>query len=168
MLRQAQCLIRLARFKEGLLALQKCQAALDFCKLGDDKKVAIVKDITALETEAGKLESNSKMTMENSSTLELNNPELPGASPHLGLEVSNDRVKGRFVTAKEDIEVICIELSFGFYITFVKGGRGFIPRVSLQLRASAFILLQPLQPVPGTAGGPSVLQVLHTDQILQV
>ena len=105
-LRQAQCLIRLAQYKEGLLALHKCQATLNCSKLSDDKKAAVVKDIAALETEAVKLESKPTKTIEQSSTMELNNPEMPGASQKLGLEVSTDRVKGRFVTAKEDIEVI--------------------------------------------------------------
>eukprot|EP00092_Neocalanus_flemingeri_P090332 GFUD01114410.1.p1 GENE.GFUD01114410.1~~GFUD01114410.1.p1 ORF type:complete len:506 (+),score=194.91 GFUD01114410.1:37-1554(+) len=104
-LRQAQCLIRLAQYKEGLLALQKCQAALDFSKLSDDKKAAIVKDIAALETEAVKLESKPAKKTESSSAKELDNLDMPGASTKLELEVSNDRVRGKFVTATENIEV---------------------------------------------------------------
>ena len=110
-LRKAQCLIRLAQYKEGLRALQQCQAALDFSKLSDDKKGAIVKDINALEIEAGKLERKSSIDVKDSTLLELNNPELPGASPKLAVEVSNDKVKGRFVTAKEDIEVVSFLMS---------------------------------------------------------
>jgi len=104
-LRQAQCLIRLAQYKEGLLALQKCQAVLDFSKLTEDKKAAVVKDIAFLETEAANLENKPVKNMKNGSTILADNSILPGASPKLCLEVSNDRVRGRFVTAKEDIKV---------------------------------------------------------------
>ena len=142
-LRQAQCLIRLAQYKEGLLALHKCQATLNCSKLSDDKKAAVVKDIAALETEAVKLESKPTKTIEQSSTMELNSPEMPGASKKLGLEVSTDRVKGRFVTAKEDVEVINLSTGLFFYL-ICQGGRGFIPRVSLQQCATPPLLLQPL------------------------
>ena len=104
-------MIRLAQYKEGLRALQQCQASLDLSKLSDDKKGAIVKDINALEIEAGKLERKSSIDIKESPLMELNNPALPGASPKLVVEVSNDKVKGRFVTAKEDIEVISFSMS---------------------------------------------------------
>ena len=129
MLRQAQCLIRLAQYKEGLLALQKCQAVLDFSKLTEDKKAAVVKDIAFLETEAANLENKPVKNMKNGSTILAENSILPGASPKLCLEVSNDRVRGRFVTAKEDIKVIQIYSTY--ILTNISGGRGFIPRVSL-------------------------------------
>jgi hypothetical protein len=76
--------------------------------VSDDKKAAIIKDIKELEIEAGNLESKSSIEIKDSPLLELKNPELPGASPKLGVDVSNDKVKGRFVTAKEDIEVKCL------------------------------------------------------------
>jgi len=104
-LRRAQCMIRLAQYKEGLDALQHCQTVLDLSKLSDEKKNAVVKDITALKTEASRLQSKSPLETKNSSPLEFNNSELPGASSKLKLEVSNDKVRGRYVTSKENIEV---------------------------------------------------------------
>jgi len=105
LLRKAQCLIRLAQYKEGLEALQQCQAALGISKLSDDKKCEIVKDSNALTIEAGKLKSKSPVDTEACPPLELSNPDLPGASQKLGLEMSKDKVKGRFVTTEENIEV---------------------------------------------------------------
>ena len=104
-LRKAQCMIRLAKYKEGLDALQQCQIVLDLSKLSDERKNAVVKDITALKTEASRLQSKSPLENKKCSSLDLNNPDLPGASSKLKLEVSNDKVRGRYVTSKENIEV---------------------------------------------------------------
>jgi len=104
-LRKAQCMIRLAQYQKGLEALQHCQAALDFSKLSVEQKNAVLKDISALKTEASRLQSKSPVESENCSPMEFNNPELPGASPKLKLEVSNDKIRGRYVTSNENIEV---------------------------------------------------------------
>jgi SET and MYND domain-containing protein len=104
-LRKAQSMIRLAQYKEGLVALEHCESALDISKLTEEKKRAVVKDIAALKTEAEGLQRNSPLETKISSPLEFTNPDLPGASPKLRLDVSNDKVRGRFITSNEKIEV---------------------------------------------------------------
>jgi len=103
-LRMSQCFIRLAQYKHAMKALGDCKLAIDYSKLAEDKKSAVRRDISALEKEALKLESESLVVSETSSILEFENRDFPGASDKLQLKYSNDKVRGRYVVAKDHIQ----------------------------------------------------------------
>ena len=102
----SQCFIRLAQYKHAMKALGDCKLAIDYSKLAEDKKSAVRRDISALEKEALKLESESLDVSETSSVREFENPDFPGASNKLQLKYSNDKLRGRYVAAKDHIQVL--------------------------------------------------------------
>ena len=93
-----------------LLELDKCRETLEFAKLPDNKKAAVIKDISALNSEVVRLQSKQKeetseQTKEVVQETFDGNKDLPGARSDLKLEVSNDKIRGRYLTATKDIEL---------------------------------------------------------------
>jgi len=105
-LRQAQCNIRLGQYHKVERELERCRAGLEHCKLTDLRKLAVLKDITALSQEITRLQQTQ--TSPEVGEAEVSaltwSEDIPGGSEKLKLETSGDKTRGRFVTASQDIE----------------------------------------------------------------
>ena len=99
---------RLGHYSEGEQQLDTCRSALEHAKLPENKKAAAMKDVSALSNEVARLQTcHSEDT--NNYHLELVDEfqvhkEVAGASYKLQLETSNDKVRGRYITAREAIQ----------------------------------------------------------------
>ena len=108
-LRQAQCLIRLGNYSGVEEELEKCRETLEYAKLQENRKASVVKDVSALNNEVMRLktkqkhESFEKEVEPNRDFIE--HEEIPGASLKLRLERSNDKVRARYLTASEKIDI---------------------------------------------------------------
>ena len=99
-LRAAQCGLRLGQYEECRAGLQRCGAALEAAKLVENKKAAVIKDISALNNEVARLESSKRREQsEDDSDSEADvfseHSDIQGASVKLKLETSNDKTRGR-------------------------------------------------------------------------
>jgi len=107
-LRQAQCLIRLGNYAGVGEELDKCRDSLEHAKLQENKKVSVIKDISALNNEVIRLKKKQKQESfdkkKDPKRDFTENKNIPGASSKLRLEKSNDKVRARYLSACEDIE----------------------------------------------------------------
>ena len=107
-LRHAHCSIRLGQYSDVLDHLEKCKAALDFAKLQENKKNAVIKDISALNNEVLQLQNKQKEDESGTDNKVkdefVEHKEITGASSKLQLEFSNDKICGRYLTAGESVD----------------------------------------------------------------
>ena len=105
-LRQAQCHIRLGLYHRAEAHLERSRAGLEHARLAENRKLAVMKDISALSSEIVRLQQ----TKTSPSSEEAGEPsltyseEMTGASNKLRLQTSTDKTRGRFVTARESLE----------------------------------------------------------------
>ena len=108
-LRAAQCGLRLGQYEECRARLGLCGEALEAAKLVENKKAAVIKDISALNNEVTRLESskNRKQSEDDSDSdadAFSEHSDIQGASEKLKLETSNDKTRGRYLTASERVK----------------------------------------------------------------
>lgn len=108
-LRAAQCALRLAQYSECLERLESCRAALDWAKLLENRKTAVIKDISALNNEVARLHSSNHTQSvrggcDSDSDEFREHSDIPGASDKLKLETSNDKIRGRYLRATEIVK----------------------------------------------------------------
>ena len=105
-LRQAQCHIRLGHYHLVETHLQRCRAGLEHARLAENRKLAVMKDISALSSEIARLQqSKTSPSSEEAEEPSLAySEEMAGASKKLQLQTSSDKTRGRFVTARENLE----------------------------------------------------------------
>ena len=103
-LRHAQCYIRLRQYDEVESQLEKCRAGLEYAKLPDNRRLAVLKDINALSNEISRLKlKHPKTSQERQSPPLASSKDIPGASEKLRVETSGDKTRGRFITTSRDI-----------------------------------------------------------------
>ena len=105
-LRQAQCYIRLGQYHNVEAQLERSRTGLEHAKLPENRKLAVMKDISALSNEIIRLkQSHTSPSSESVAEPRLAySEEMAGASNKLKLQTSSDKTRGRFVTARENLE----------------------------------------------------------------
>lgn len=104
-LRQAQCYIRLGQYHNVEAQLERSRTGLEHAKLPENRKLAVMKDISALSNEIIRLkQSHTSPSSESVAEPRLAySEEMAGASNKLKLQTSSDKTRGRFVTARESV-----------------------------------------------------------------
>ena len=99
-LRQAQCYIRLGQYHRVEAQLERSRAGLELARLTENRKLAVMKDISALSNEITRLQQSQASPSSESG----GEPSLAGASQKIKLQKSTDKTRGRFVTASQSVE----------------------------------------------------------------
>ena len=105
-LRQAQCYIRLGQYHKVQAQLERSRARLEAAKLAENRKLSVMKDISALSNEITRLQqSHTSPSSEEAGEPSLAcSEEMAGASKKLKMQKSTDKTRGRFVTASQSLQ----------------------------------------------------------------